>query len=116
MKYEIDGGEGSLSWDSEEPNRLLIGHRDRANEVLDKSPALLSPAARMLSAYPGGHRKAIPTPSGTYSQPYTNTYPPEIFRRRGISRPSKTATAKCSTATPCSKALISGQWVEVRQP
>jgi predicted dehydrogenase len=58
--FEIDGSHGSLAWNSETPNRLWIGRRDRANENLIKDPALMSPAARGFAAYPGGHAEGYP--------------------------------------------------------
>ena len=54
------GSKGSLAWDSEQPNSLWIGHRDRSNEVLIRDPALLSEAARSISSYPGGHNEGFP--------------------------------------------------------
>ncbi len=60
LSFEIDGEKEALAWNSEEPNRLWIGHRDRANEILEKVPAHLSPAAAALSAYPGGHQEGYP--------------------------------------------------------
>ncbi|HEY4977869.1 MAG TPA: Gfo/Idh/MocA family oxidoreductase [Candidatus Acidoferrum sp.] len=58
--YEIDGSEGSLAFDSESPNELWIGRRDRASEILPKDPGLLSPEARGYAAYPGGHAEGYP--------------------------------------------------------
>ena len=58
--FEIDGSEGSLAFDSESPNSLWIGRRDRASEVLPKDPGLLSPEARGYAAYPGGHAEGYP--------------------------------------------------------
>jgi predicted dehydrogenase len=58
--FEIDGTEGSLVWNSEEPGTLWIGRRNRANEELPKDPALLSPQARRYAAYPGGHAEGYP--------------------------------------------------------
>jgi predicted dehydrogenase len=58
--FEIDGSKGSLAWNSESPNTLWIGRRDRACEELPKDPALLSPAARGYAAYPGGHAEGYP--------------------------------------------------------
>ncbi|HXJ10959.1 MAG TPA: Gfo/Idh/MocA family oxidoreductase [Candidatus Limnocylindrales bacterium] len=58
--YEIDGTEGSLAWNSEEPGTLWIGRRNRANEELPKDPALLSPQARRYASYPGGHAEGYP--------------------------------------------------------
>jgi predicted dehydrogenase len=58
--FEIDGSEGSLAFDSESPNTLWIGHRERACEVLPKDPALQSPESRGYAAYPGGHPEGYP--------------------------------------------------------
>ena len=58
--FEIDGSEGSLSFDSESPNSLWIGRRERACEVLPKDPALQTPESRGYAAYPGGHPEGYP--------------------------------------------------------
>jgi predicted dehydrogenase len=58
--FEIDGAEESLAWDQEDPNRLWIGHRNRANEVLIKDPSLLAEEARRYAHYPGGHPEGYP--------------------------------------------------------
>ena len=58
--FEIDGSEGSLAFDSETPNTLWIGRRDRASELLPKDPGLMSPETRGYAAYPGGHAEGYP--------------------------------------------------------
>jgi predicted dehydrogenase len=60
LTFEIDAGTVSLAWDQEHPNALRIGRRDRANEVLVRDPALLSPPAAALTHYPGGHQEGWP--------------------------------------------------------
>ena len=55
LQYEIDGGSASVAWDSEEPERLWIGHRDRPNEILMRDPAQLQGAARRSTRLPAGH-------------------------------------------------------------
>src|SRR6266436_191766 len=60
LHFEINGTEGSLGWNAEEPNTLWIGRRNQANEILIKDPSLLSPAARPYAAYPGGHAEGYP--------------------------------------------------------
>lgn len=55
LQYEIDGSTGAAAWDSEDPDHLWIGHRDRPNEVVLRNPALMSPAGRAAAALPGGH-------------------------------------------------------------
>jgi predicted dehydrogenase len=58
--FEIDGSRSAVAWDQEDPNRLWIGHRDCANEVLIKDPALLDDNARGYAHYPGGHPEGYP--------------------------------------------------------
>jgi predicted dehydrogenase len=58
--YEINGSKSSISFDSERPNELWIGHRDRPNELLLKDPSLLDPEARAIANYPGGHNEGFP--------------------------------------------------------
>jgi predicted dehydrogenase len=60
LHFEINGSEGSLAWDGENPNILWIGRRNEANGSLIKDPSLLSPAARPYAAYPGGHAEGYP--------------------------------------------------------
>jgi len=55
LLYEIDGSDAALAWDSEQPDQAWIGHRDRANEILIRNPALMGPAGQASSALPGGH-------------------------------------------------------------
>src|SRR5262249_196964 len=60
LTFEIAGSKGSIAWDSERPNELWLGHRDRPNEVLLKDPSLLSDNARFFANYPGGHNEGFP--------------------------------------------------------
>jgi len=69
--YEIDGAQSALSWDSERPNELWIGHRERPNEVLLKDPSLLAPEVRPYASYPGGHNEGFPD---TFKQLYSAVY------------------------------------------
>ena len=55
LQWEIDGSAGAAAWDSETPDHLWLGHRDRPNEILLRNPALMGPAGRAASALPGGH-------------------------------------------------------------
>ena len=55
LQYEIDGSGGSTAWDSENPDQLWNGHRDKPNEILIKNPALMSEHGRQAAALPGGH-------------------------------------------------------------
>lgn len=55
LQWEIDGAEAAAAWDSETPDHLWLGHRDRPNEILLRNPALMGSAGRAASALPGGH-------------------------------------------------------------
>ncbi len=55
INWEISGPDGSLAFDSENPEQLWVGHRGKANEVLHKDPSMLSAAAAKTAFYPAGH-------------------------------------------------------------
>lgn len=57
LKYEISGSDSAVAWNSENPNDLWIGHRNKANEQLFRDPGLVSDAARVHITYPGGHNE-----------------------------------------------------------
>ncbi len=71
MWFEIDGSEGSLAWDAEQPNLLWIGSRRAANRCLIKDPSLMSPQARGYAAYPAGHAEGYPD---TFVQLFKDLY------------------------------------------
>ena len=60
MWFEIDGSEGSLAFDQEQPNVLWIGSRKEANRWLIKDPSLMSLQASGYAAYPAGHAEGYP--------------------------------------------------------
>jgi predicted dehydrogenase len=71
VRYEIAGSEASLSWYSQHPDQLSIGHRDRPNEVLYRDPGNSAPEAARNMAYPGGHVEGFPdTFRALFSQVY----------------------------------------------
>lgn len=63
LKLEISGSKQTLAWNSEAPNELWIGHRDRSNELLMRDPSLAYPAARDIMSFPGGHNEGFPDTS-----------------------------------------------------
>jgi predicted dehydrogenase len=71
LTFEIAGSKGAIAWDSERPNELWLGHRERANERLLKDPSLLSDTARFYANYPGGHIEGFPD---TFKQLYRAIY------------------------------------------
>lgn len=55
---EIEGSEGSLTFDEERPDRLWIG-RSHGNQELLRDPAQLSASARNVSMLPPGHHEGF---------------------------------------------------------
>jgi predicted dehydrogenase len=55
LQYEIDGSTAAAAWDSETPDHLWLGHRERPNEILLRNPALMGEAGRAAAQLPGGH-------------------------------------------------------------
>ncbi len=60
LDIEVNGSVASVAWGSEDPDRLWIGHRGRPNEILQRDPSLVAPAASALIAYPAGHVEGYP--------------------------------------------------------
>lgn len=58
LVIEVCGAHASLRWRQEDQNELWIGHRDSANELLQKDPSLLDERARGYAHLPGGHQEA----------------------------------------------------------
>jgi predicted dehydrogenase len=58
LQVEICGSKASMRWTQEAQNALWIGHRDGANEILQKDPSLLDEAVRGYAHLPGGHQEA----------------------------------------------------------
>ncbi len=63
LSLEISGSRKTFSWNSESPNNLWIGHRDKPNESLLRDPALFHPEAGQLVDFPGGHNEGFPDTS-----------------------------------------------------
>jgi predicted dehydrogenase len=80
LRVEIAGARQALAFDSEHPNELWIGHRDRPNQTLLRDPSLLSPAARTATSYPGGHNEGY---ADTFKQCFRRFY--ESVRTRDFS-------------------------------
>ena len=60
LSFEINGSKSSAFWNQEEPEKLWIGHRDRANEILLADPSLFTAEARSAINHPGGHNEGWP--------------------------------------------------------
>ena len=55
---EICGSTSSLRWRQEHQNELWLGHRDKANEILQKDPSLIDAEVRGYAHLPGGHQES----------------------------------------------------------
>jgi len=60
LTFELNGADASLAWNSERPEELWIGRRERPSELLLRDPALLAPDVRATTSYPGGHAEGFP--------------------------------------------------------
>ncbi|MGG1518099.1 Gfo/Idh/MocA family oxidoreductase [Paenibacillus oryzisoli] len=60
LSFELNGSLKSASWNQEEPEKLWMGYRDKANEILIADPSLFSEAARASIHHPGGHNEGWP--------------------------------------------------------
>jgi predicted dehydrogenase len=58
LVLEVCGSTASMAWRQEHQNELWVGHRDKANEILQKDPSLLDNEARPYARLPGGHQEA----------------------------------------------------------
>lgn len=63
LNIEIAGSKSNFEFNSERPNELWIGKRDKANEQLMKDPSLAYPEASALISFPGGHNEGFPDTS-----------------------------------------------------
>jgi predicted dehydrogenase len=63
LKVEISGSKKTFAFNSERPNELWMGHREKANEVLMKDPSLVDPSVQSVVSFPGGHNEGFPDTS-----------------------------------------------------
>jgi predicted dehydrogenase len=71
LRLELDGSRGALAWDSERPEELWLGHRERANEQLLRNPGLLEAEAQVRTTLPGGHAEGF---AETFRELYRAVY------------------------------------------
>jgi len=57
LVLEVCGRNGSIRWRQEQQNELWLGHRERANEILQKDPSLVGGDVRHYARLPGGHQE-----------------------------------------------------------
>ncbi|MBF9030607.1 Gfo/Idh/MocA family oxidoreductase [Rhodobacterales bacterium HKCCE3408] len=55
LQWDVAGSDASAAWDSETPDHLFIGHRDRPNETLMRDFTLMNPTGTAAATLPPGH-------------------------------------------------------------
>lgn len=86
LNIEIAGSVSAFEFNSERPNELWIGKREKANEQLMKDPSLVHREVSSLVSFPGGHNEGFPDTSkqlfkevyaaiAAGKQPEHSTYP-----------------------------------------
>ena len=55
LQWEIDGSVAAAWWDSEHPDHLTIGHRNRPNEIMQRSAEVMNETGTQAASLPGGH-------------------------------------------------------------
>lgn len=63
LNIEIAGSVAAFEFNSERPNELWIGKREKANEQLMKDPSLVHREVSSLVSFPGGHNEGFPDTS-----------------------------------------------------
>jgi predicted dehydrogenase len=71
LSFEINGSMASVSWNSENPNIIEFGYRNKPNEILIRDPSLIGEKAKKIITYPGGHNEGFPD---TLKQFFTEVY------------------------------------------
>jgi predicted dehydrogenase len=80
LTVEIDGAHETVEWDSERPEELWIGHRDRPNELLLRNPALAAPQVTSAMRLPAGHAEGF---ADTFVELYRRVYTAIVTGDRG---------------------------------
>jgi predicted dehydrogenase len=119
LVVEVCGSVSSIKWRQEQQNELWIGHRDQANEILQKDPSLMDPEVRRYAHLPGGHQEA-------WADAFCNVMR-DIYafiasgERPDPDRPQTFATFEegyrlnCIVEAILTSAREGGVWVEVRE-
>ncbi len=115
VQWEIDGSESSMAWDSELPDQIWLGHRERPNEILFKNAALMSPAGQAASALPAGHVEGF---ADTFSALFRAIYA-DVVAGRPSARPAYPTFADGHDEMLVIEAIAEsarrGAWVEVER-
>ncbi|HEX6331621.1 MAG TPA: Gfo/Idh/MocA family oxidoreductase [Actinomycetota bacterium] len=112
---EVDGTESALSWSSDDPDRLWVGHRGRPNEILHRDPALVAEEVRGVIGYPAGHVEGY---ADTFRALFAAVYA-DIARGEPSPEPAYPTFADGHDALCVLEAVrtssAEGRWTEVRR-
>ena len=115
LAYEIDGSTSAVSWDSETPEQLWIGHRDEPNELLIRNPALMNQAGRDAARLPGGHVEGF---ADTFAAVFTAVYD-DVLAGRPSAGPSYATFADGHEEMRLGDAVLesarTGRWVTITE-
>ena len=56
----IYGTQGSVRWDLQQPNEIIVGRRDEPNQILQRATAGFTEDVAGFTDYPGGHPEGFP--------------------------------------------------------
>ncbi len=113
LAYQIDGSGAAVAWDSEQPESLWIGHRDRPNEILLRNPALMNADGAAAARLPGGHVEGF---ADTFGALFGAVYA-DVAAGRPSERPRYATFADGHEEMAVGDAVLessrSGRWAEV---
>ncbi len=113
LVYQIDGSSSAVAWDSERPDSLWIGHRDRPNELLLRNPALMNPAGAAAARLPGGHVEGF---ADTFGALFSAIYE-DVIAGHPTERPAYATFAdghdEMLVGDAVAESARTGGWVEV---
>jgi predicted dehydrogenase len=113
LAYQIDGASSAVAWESEQPDSLWIGHRDRPNEQLLRNPALMNADGAAAARLPGGHVEGF---ADTFAAAFTAVYA-DVLAGRPSDCPRYATFAAGHEEMVVGDAILessrAGRWVEV---
>jgi predicted dehydrogenase len=116
LTYQIDGSSSAVAWDSEQPDSLWIGHRDRPNEMLLRNPALMSAAGSAAARLPGGHVEGF---ADTFGAVFTAVYDDVLAGAPSATRRYATFAdghEEMLVGDAVLESYRTGRWVEIARP
>lgn len=113
LQYQIDGSSSAVAWDSEQPDRLWIGHRDRPNEELLRNPGLMRPRGTAAARLPAGHVEGF---ADTFAALFSAIYE-DVADGRPAASPAYPTFAdghdEMLVGDAVAESARTGRWVEV---